>query len=311
MSESQEAKKDIPEEPRKEMAAAAPETGKTEAAAQGEPKADVPAIEAAPAVRTAEPPAPARRRSLPPYVAQAAALACALGLGWAAGHATSASMRAPDSAQAALLSIDWKGVAAGLQKAQGDSLRTSADVQVLKNTLAGLKDTVERARQEAAGRFAQVSERLDRAQKTEQEMAARLAAVSERDAGPRLVQVIERLDRMEKQAAAQAAAKPAAVAAVPPEPLRTGSIPEAKPVPPQEVGRSEQAKTEAKPVPIEGWVLREVYDGVALIEGRNRRLYEIAAGQSLPGIGKVEAIEKRGRAWVVVTSKGIITSQAW
>ena len=64
-------------------------------------------------------------------------------------------------------------------------------------------------------------------------------------------------------------------------------------------------------MPIEGWVLREVYDGIALIEGRNQRLYEVEPGQSLPGIGKVETIEKRGRSWVVITSKGIITSQAW
>jgi hypothetical protein len=307
MSESQESQKEPQQEPQKESAAPLPETaGKTEAVAKEEPKAEA----VAPAARIAEPAAPApRRRSLPPYVGLAAALACALGLGWAAGHATSASMRTADPAQAALLAVDWKGVASGLQKAQADSLRTSADVQVLKNTLAGLKDTVERARQESAGRFAQVSERLDRAQKADQEVAAKLVALAERDPSSRLAQVIERLDRMEKQATAQAA-KSVPIAAAP-EPLRTGSIPEVKPVPPQEVGRSEQAKTEAKPVPIEGWVLREVYDGVALIEGRNRRLYEIAAGQSLPGIGKVEAIEKRGRAWVVVTSKGIITSQAW
>ncbi|HEX8666243.1 MAG TPA: hypothetical protein VF744_19680 [Beijerinckiaceae bacterium] len=312
MSESQELNKELPGEPQKEAVAPAPETvAKTEAVAKEETKTDTAAIAVAPAPRIPEPAAATpRRRTLPPYVGLAAALACALGLGWAAGHATSATMRAPDTAQAALLSVDWKGVASGLQKAQADSLRTSADVQVLKNTLAGLKEAVERARQESAGRFAQVSERLDRAQKADQEMAARLAALTERDPGPRLAQVVERLDRFEKQAMAAQAAKPVPVAAAP-EPLRTGSIPEVKPVPPQEVGRSEQAKTEAKPMPIEGWVLREVYDGVALIEGRNKRLYEIGPGQSLPGIGKIEAIEKRGRAWVVVTTRGIITSQAW
>jgi hypothetical protein len=259
--------------------------------------------------------APARRRSLPPHLGLAAALACALGIGWAAGHATSATMRTADPAQGALLAVDWKGMAAGLQKAQSDSLRMSADVQALKGTLAGLKEAVERSKQEAAGRFAQVSERLDRAQKADQEVAARLAVLAERDLGPRLAQLVERLDRMEKLAvAAHPAAKPTVVAAVP-EPLRTGSIPDAKPVPPQEVGRSEQAKAEprpeSKPVPIEGWVLREVYDGVALIEGRNRRLHEVAPGQSLAGVGKVEAIEKRGRSWVVVTSRGIIVSQPW
>ena len=123
---------------------------------------------------------------------------------------------------------------------------------------------------------------------------------------------------MEKQAVAGHAKPAATVASAAEVPLRTGSIPEQKPVPPSDVGRSEQAKTEAKaeakpePKPaIEGWVLREVYDGVALIEGRNKRLLEVAPGQSLTGIGRVEAIEKRGRSWVVVTNRGIITSQPW
>ena len=75
--------------------------------------------------------------------------------------------------------------------------------------------------------------------------------------------------------------------------------------------KTEQPKSEAKVTPIEGWVLREVYDGVALIEGRNKRLLEIAPGQSLAGVGRVESIERRGRSWVVVTTRGIITSQPW
>ncbi len=194
----------------------------------------------------------------------------------------------------------------------------AADLQALKGTLAGLKDSVDRAKQEAAGRFAQVTERLDRTQKIEQEVATRVSALAERvDLGPRLAQIVERLDRMEKQAVA-GHVKPAATVAAAEVPLRTGSIPDQKPVPPSDVGRSEQAKTEArteaKPEPkaaIEGWVLREVYDGVALIEGRNKRLLEVAPGQSLAGIGRVEAIEKRGRSWVVVTNRGIITSQPW
>src|SRR5215207_3367086 len=233
--------------------------------------------------------APARRRSLSPYAAKAAALAGAVAIGWAAGHATSAARRTADPASKALLAVDWNGVASGLQKSQADAVRMAADVQALKGTLAGLKDSIDRGKQEAAGRFAQVTERLDRTQKIEQEVATRVSALAERvDSGPRLAQIVERLDRMEK------------------------------PAPPSDVGRSEQSKTEgkaeAKPEPkaaIEGWVLREVYDGVALIEGRNKRLLEVAPGQSLTGIGRVEAIEKRGRSWVVVTNRGIITSQPW
>ncbi|HEX8165380.1 MAG TPA: hypothetical protein VF601_06270 [Beijerinckiaceae bacterium] len=315
---SEQAKETAAPEPTKaeaaEAVAAKEDPKKAESVAPVEIK-----VAAEPRAATEPAEAPSRRRSLPPYVAQAAALACALGIGWAAGHAASATKRAPDPAEKALLSVDWTGMASGLQKGQMEAARMAADIQALKGTLGGLKDSVERAKQDAAGRFAQVSERLDRAQKADQEVAARLAALAERaDLGPKLAQVAERLDRMEKHAAAahaaaaQAVAKP--VVAATSEPLRTGSIPEAKPVPPQEVPRSEHAKAEPRPekaMPIEGWVLREVYDGMALIEGRNKRLHEIAPGQSLPGIGKVEAIERRGRAWVVVTNRGIITSQPW
>jgi hypothetical protein len=49
-----------------------------------------------------------------------------------------------------------------------------------------------------------------------------------------------------------------------------------------------------------------VYDGLALIESRNRRLLEVGPGAMVPGVGRVEAIEKRGKRWVVVTAKGLI-----
>jgi hypothetical protein len=321
MSESQE----LPKEP---AAPAAETADKTASAAPSEAAtpeiataSTVPieievASESRPVAETAAP----ARRSLSPYFARAAALACALGIGWAAGHATTATLRASDPAEKALLAVDWSGVASSLQKSQADAIRMAAEVQALKSTLAGLKDAVDRSRQEAAGRFSQVTERLDRTQKAEQEVALKVAGLAERleraDSGARLAQIVERLDRLEKHAVtAHAGAKPATVAAAADVPLRTGSIVEQKPVPPAEVGRSEQAKAETKPDPrtaaIEGWVLREVYDGVALIEGRNKRLLEIAPGQSLAGVGRVESIEKRGRSWVVVTNRGIITSQPW
>jgi hypothetical protein len=112
----------------------------------------------------------------------------------------------------------------------------------------------------------------------------------------------ERLDRIERQSVAiantvaganpgQAAAKHAPAA---PDPAQTASIAE-----------------KAKPAVVEGWIIRDVYNGVVLLEGRNRRLIEIAPGQNLPGVGRVEAIERRGKSWVVLTAKGVITSQQW
>jgi hypothetical protein len=264
--------------------------------------------------------APSRPRSFA-YLAQAAVVLVALGIGWAGGHAT-AAMRGPagNHAHESLMAIDWTGLASGLQKAQGDTMRMAADLQAMKGALAGLNEAAGRSRQDAAGRFGQLAERLDRIQMAGQEVAAKLAGVterletSEREANARLASAAERLDLIERSTSAQAAAAPKALLqsalqppAAPPVPaaeagLRTGSIPDQK----AEDGKSEQPKAEAKAMPIEGWVLREVYDGVALIEGRNRRLVEVGPGEQVPGVGRVEAIERRGKRWVVVTAKGLI-----
>jgi hypothetical protein len=328
MSESQEQQKEpvAPKKPkrserREEAPTAAVEPAKAAEAAPIEIK-----IASGEAAASEPAQAPARPRSLPRYSAQAAAVLAALGIGWAAGHATTATSRSvANPAHEAIMAIDWAGLASGLQKAQGDTMRMAADVQALKGTLAGLKETAERSKQEAAGRFGQLAERLDRIHKADQEIAAKLAAMTERlekadrEANARLASAAERLDLIERSTSAQAAAAPKALLqsalqppAAPPVPaaeagLRTGSIPDQK----AEDGKSEQPKAEAKAMPIEGWVLREVYDGVALIEGRNKRLIEIAPGQSLSGIGRVESIERRGRSWVVVTTRGVITSQPW
>lgn len=97
-------------------------------------------------------------------------------------------------------------------------------------------------------------------------------------------------------AAPQAAAKPASH-----EPVQTGSIAETK----------SAAEAKLKAGAVANWALREVYDGVAVLEDRKRRLIEVSRGDMIPGIGRAEAIERRGRSWVVVTKDGLITAQDW
>jgi hypothetical protein len=58
---------------------------------------------------------------------------------------------------------------------------------------------------------------------------------------------------------------------------------------------------------VEGWVLRDVSNGVALIEGR-RGMFEVYAGDPVPGLGRVDAIRKQDGRWVVVTSKGLVVA---
>lgn len=66
-------------------------------------------------------------------------------------------------------------------------------------------------------------------------------------------------------------------------------------------------KQQDKPPVVSGWVIREVYDGVAMIESRYG-LYEVPPGANLPGIGRVETIRRQDGRWVAVTPKGLIVS---
>ncbi|WP_244936140.1 hypothetical protein [Methylobacterium currus] len=168
----------------------------------------------------------------------------------------------------------------------------------------------------------QIAERLERLQRQDGDLAGKVASLAERlttlaerqdhadrEQSARLAALVDKLDKRQGAtpvAAAPLAPAPAPVAAAAPvaapkhvaaEPALTGSLPDKPPA--------------AKPGTIEGWVLRDVYDGMAMIENRNRRLVEVGPGDTLPGAGRVEAIERRGRTWVVVTSKGVITPQAW
>ena len=139
----------------------------------------------------------------------------------------------------------------------------------------------------------------------EQGIDKRLASLSEtlaqaeREQGTRLAGLTALVDRkLQATATASALPKPEPKVEAKPEPradpIQTGSLPD-----------------RTKPETVEGWAVRDVYDGVAILEDRRRRLVEVGTGDAVPGIGRVEAIERRGRNWVVVTRQGLITPQAW
>jgi hypothetical protein len=67
-------------------------------------------------------------------------------------------------------------------------------------------------------------------------------------------------------------------------------------------------KAVSKPT-LDGWLVRGVHDGVAWVEGRNGVIHEVGLGQNIPGAGRVEAIQRRGRDWIVVTSRGVIVEE--
>jgi hypothetical protein len=57
-----------------------------------------------------------------------------------------------------------------------------------------------------------------------------------------------------------------------------------------------------------GWAVRDVYRGVAMLQSRMGGMVEVEPGDVLPGLGRIESIRRQDGRWVVVTSKGMITS---
>ena len=74
-----------------------------------------------------------------------------------------------------------------------------------------------------------------------------------------------------------------------------------------------KAKSAPKPAPkepkkVEHWFVREVVDGIAVLEGPSG-LIEVSTGDNVPGMGPVEAISERDGFWVIATNKGAITAR--
>jgi hypothetical protein len=58
---------------------------------------------------------------------------------------------------------------------------------------------------------------------------------------------------------------------------------------------------------VEGWMLREVNNGAAVLEGPNGIL-TARQGDTVPGVGRVESIVRWGERWIVATSRGLIST---
>jgi hypothetical protein len=156
--------------------------------------------------------------------------------------------------------------------------RLDADIQALK---------VGAASKLGMTQFNKTSERLDKVEKAQLEPAAKLAKLSE---------AVEKLHATPPAAAAAAA--PAAAAKE-----TTGSIS------PPAAAAAAAPKVEVARLPtVEGWSLRDVVDGSALIEGR-QGIFEVYAGDPVPGLGRIDAIRRQDGHWVVVTSKGLIVAR--
>jgi hypothetical protein len=163
-----------------------------------------------------------------------------------------------------------------------------ASVARIDADILALKASVEHTSRTGIAQFNRANDRLDKVEKAQAEPAAKLAKLS------------EAIDRL--RAAPAAPVPVAAVAPVAPKEV-TGSIAPAAATP------AAAPKVEVARLPtIDGWVLRDVGYGGALIESR-RGTYEVYAGNMIPGLGRIDAIRRQDGHWVVVTSKGLVVAR--
>ena len=174
-----------------------------------------------------------------------------------------------------------------------------ASVARIDADIANLKVSTEHTAKMGMSQFNKTSDRLDKVERAQLEPAIKLA---------KLAEAVEKLRATPPVAPAavvapQAAAVPVAAAAGAANEATASIAPSTAAAP------ADQPKLEVARLPtVEGWMLRGVANGVALIEGR-RGIFEVYAGDMVPGAGRVDAIRRQDGRWVVVTSKGLIVGR--
>jgi hypothetical protein len=104
-------------------------------------------------------------------------------------------------------------------------------------------------------------------------------------------------------------------AAVPPAPSASNYAPPGPPPAPSPAAGAAEPPTEARltpvaetrPTTIDGWVLREVVNGTAVLEGPDG-IWRVKRGDTVPGVGRVVSIFAWGNRLIVATSKGLIST---
>jgi hypothetical protein len=215
-------------------------------------------------------------------MAAVVALATVAGaLGGALATAGFGRLMAGDSAQAST------------QASEKDSA-LEASVARLDAEIVALKASLEHNSKATTGQINRASDRLDKVEKAQAEPAAKLAKLSE---------------TVDKLRAAQVSTPTVAAASTSTkEKDVTGSIPQPAVAAPATTPAAPPKPEVARLPTVDGWILRDVARGGALIESR-RGMYEVYAGDPVPGLGRVDAIRKQDGRWVVVTSKGLIVAR--
>lgn len=176
-------------------------------------------------------------------------------------------------------SLATAGVGHYLKNDQSAAISASASAAAAEqaraadSAIAKINADIAALKSSSAAQSAKMAERIEKIEKAQAEPAAKLAKLS------------EAVDKLRAPAPVVAA----------PAPETTGSI------------KSTAAQPNRLPV-VEGWSLREVYDGTATVVGR-AGIFDVIPGDPLPGVGRVDAIRRQDGRWVVVTSRGLIVAR--
>ncbi len=192
-------------------------------------------------------------------------------------------------------------------QARVESLRVAAqtatpeDVRGLKKSLDGLRASLDATKAETSASIAQLSAKVDRLQRGEAKLQPPIDKTSHAEHSAAVLPsgTVAHLGPPPPPAAMNHASAPhgpevQAALAGPQLPKE-----QAPPVSPEAKKKPQQVLVD--------WVVRDVYRGVALVDGPDGTI-EVGRGDTIPGAGTVEAIERRNGAWVLVTSRGIVGS---
>jgi hypothetical protein len=161
--------------------------------------------------------------------------------------------------------------------APSDPMTFTAALERIDHELTNLKASIEGSAKQSNAQVAKIADRLERADKTQSDTAAKVARTS------------ESLDRIDHRLGGTTSGE------------ATGAVPSASLAPgPGGAGRA--------PI-LDGWVLRDIYNGGAMIQSPRNGILEVIPGDNVPGLGRIDAIRRQDGRWVVVTSRGLIVAR--
>ena len=236
------------------------------------------------------------------FGSNAAFVVCVLGFAFAAGtyfFGGSAGLGPQGGPMATKAEQDRAEMLRANQKIGADLSALKATVETLRAAVAKDQSAKDQFAGAARGRekgLDAVKAKLDAARAESGAQIADLAGKVDRlQRDPALQAVSERVDRIEKLTSSMAptgSVAPLVKAATQDRAVQTRAA-------------EERAEAPKRPPLITSWVVRDVYNGVALIENA-RGAIEVAPGDIIPGAGTVKAIERRGGGWIVITSRGLV-----